>query len=174
MVQKTTTPEAGPASPDNAAHPRPSEVADLLGKVQKLLEAGQPAAALEKIGRSRLSSSWLTNAAAVCQLRLGKATVAVDMFRRLVLAAGGLLLREDVPILFKVNFATALIAAGNLSGGLKILDEVRQEEHPAVQEIRNAVRRRKADMTFWQRLRCSLGGEPPRPLVFDFPPGHLG
>jgi hypothetical protein len=173
MVQKMMVPQAGQAGPANAADTWPPEVADVLGKVKKLLEEGQPAAALELIGRSRLGSPWLANAAAVCQLRLGNARVAVDTFRGLVLAAGGLLLREDVPAVFKVNFAAALIADGNLSGGLRTLGEVRDEGHPAVREIRDAVRRWEAGMAFWQKLWWSLGGEPPRPLVLDFPMGRL-
>jgi hypothetical protein len=174
MVQKTTLPQTRPASPATATETWPPEVADVLGKVNNLLEEGRPAAALEVISRSRLTSPWLANAGGVCQLRLGNARTAVDRFRQLVLAAGGLLLRADVPAVFKVNFATALIADGNLAGGLRTLGEVRDEGHPAVLEIRDAVRRWEASLTFWQKLRWSLGGEPPRPFVLDFPPGRLG
>jgi hypothetical protein len=148
-------------------------VASLLGAVRELLEEGRPEAALERIRRSGLSSPWLVNAAGVCQLRLGNAKASVDTFRGLVLAAGGLVLRDDVPAVFKVNFATALLADGNLSGGLRALDEIRQEGHPAVREIRAAVRRWEDGMTFWQRLRWYAGGRPPLPLVLDFAPGHL-
>jgi hypothetical protein len=167
MVQKTTSPQT------DGADTRPPVVADLLGKVQKLLEEGQPAAALEQVARSRLRSPWLTNALGVCQLRLGNAKVAVDTFRGLVLASGGLVLREDVPAVFKVNFATALLADGNLAGGLRALDEVGDEGHPGVREIRDAVRRWQGGMTFWQRLWWSVGGQPPRPLLLDFTLGWL-
>jgi hypothetical protein len=173
MVQKTTMPQMVSTGPVNAADTRPPEVVDLLGKVEKLLEEGQPVVALERISRSKLSSPWLMNAAAVCQLRLGNAKVAVDTFRGLVLAAGGLVLREDVPTVFKANFAMALLADGNLSGGLRVLDEIREKEHPAVRELWDAVQQWKAAMTFWQRLWWSLGGEPPRPLILDFPLGCL-
>jgi hypothetical protein len=172
MVQKTTSAQAGPTGQANAAEARPPEVADLLGKVEKLLEEGRPAAALQRVGSSRISSPWLANAAGVCQLRLGNVKAAVDTFRGLVLAAGGLILREDVPTVFKVNFATALLADGNLSGGLRVLDEIR-EEHPAVREMRDAVRRWKGGMTLWQKLWWSVGGQPPRPLVLDFALGRL-
>jgi hypothetical protein len=171
MVQQTTVPQAMPAGQPASW---PPEVAGLLGQVQALLEQDQPAAALEQIRRSGLNSPWLVNAAAVCRLRLGNPKVAVETFRGLVLGAGGLVLREDVPALYKINFATALLIDGNLSGGLRVLDEVREEGHPAVVEIRDAIRRWKAGMTFWQRLWRSLGGEPSRPLVLDFPPGRLG
>jgi hypothetical protein len=172
MMQKVMVPPAGPAGPATAIDARPPEVAGMLGEVEKLLEAGQPAAALELVGRSRIGSPWLANAAAVCQLRLGNAAAAVETYRGLVLK-GGLFLRDDVPVVFKVNFAVALIASGNLAGGLRTLGEVRDESHPAVREIREALRRWQAGMSFWQRLWWSLGGSPPRPLVLDFPPGRL-
>jgi hypothetical protein len=165
MVQKMT-------SQANMAEIWPAEVADLLGKVHKLLEEGQPAEALQLLGRSRNNTPWLANAAAVCQLRLGNARVAVDALRGLVLS--GLFLRDNVPAVFKTNFATALIADGNLSGGLRTLNEVQDEDHPAVREVRDAVRRWEGSMTFWQRLWCLLGGQPPRPFVLDFQPGRLG
>jgi len=172
MVQKTMSPRAGTNGPADVAVARPPEAAELLRKAEKLLGEGRPEAALELTGRPGVSSPWLANAAAVCQLRLGKARAAVDVLRELVLK-GGLFLREDAPTVFKVNFAAALIADDNLTGGLRVLDELRQEEHPAVREIRDAVRRWEAGMTFWQRLRWRAGGRPPRPLVLDFPPGRL-
>jgi hypothetical protein len=173
MVQKLQSSRPGATTQANAVDTRPPEVTDLLGQVEKLLEEGQPAAALERISRSKLRSPWLTNAAGVCQVRLGNTKVAVDTFRGLVLAAGGLILRDDVPAVFKLNFATALLADGNLSGGLRILDEVRDEGHPAVREIREAIRRWKESMTLAQMLWWSIGGQPPRPLVLDFALGRL-
>jgi hypothetical protein len=148
-----------------------TSVADVFGKVEKLLEEGKPAAALARIRSSGIDSPWLANAVGVCQLRLGDARAAVDTFRRLVLT-GGLIVRDDVPAVFRVNFATALLADGNLEGGLRALDEIR-EDHPAVRQIRDTVRRWKASMTLWQRVWWFVGGKPPRPLVLDDPLGRL-
>jgi hypothetical protein len=173
MVRNMTSTQTIPSGRSNTVDAWPPEVAGLLAEVDQLLEQGQPQAALERLARAKGSSAWLTNAVGVCRLRLGDTKVAVDVFRGLVLASGGLLLRDDVPVVFKVNFATAVIAAGNLSGGLRTLTEVRDESHPAVREVRDAIRRWESGMTFWQRLWWSVGGEPPRPLVFDFPPGRL-
>src|SRR4051812_12600004 len=144
LQQMTRWPQSGPVHQANTADALPPEVADVLRKVQKLLDEGQPAAALEQIGGSNLDSPWLANAAGVCQLRLGNANAAVETFRGLVLT--GLFLREDAPTVFEVNFATALIADGNLSGGLRTLSEIREEGHPAVLEIRHAIRRWAAGM----------------------------
>src|SRR5690349_7769170 len=107
MMPKMTSPRPERAGAANAADARTSAVDDLLRSAEELLREGHPAAALELLGRSRVHSPWLTNAAAVCQLRLGSARAAVDALRGLVLA-GELFLRQYVPTVFKVNFATAL------------------------------------------------------------------
>ena len=53
-----------------------------------------------------------------------------------VLAAGGVLLRNDVPAVFKTNYAAALLAADNMGGCLSVLVAVRrlveQVSFPAV------------------------------------------
>src|SRR5262245_33902605 len=118
MARNTTSSQAGPTGRADAADAGRPEVADLPGEVGKLLEEGQPAAALTRLGNARIRSPWLANAAGVCLLRLGNPKAAVETFRGLVLS-GGLILRGDVPTEFKVNFATALLADGNLSGGLQ-------------------------------------------------------
>src|SRR5262249_577514 len=74
---------------------------------------------------------------------------------------------------FKTNYATALLLSGNIAGGLRALDEVRDEQCPAVGRLREAVRRWERNLTFWQRVNWWLGGEPDRPLTLDFPPGDL-
>jgi hypothetical protein len=172
MVQKTTSPPTAPARQADALNTWPAEVAALLHEVRKLLDVGNTAEALERIGRSKLSSPWLLNAAAVCQLRLGNTRFAVDALRGLVIA-NGLFLRGDVPTVFKVNFAAALIADDNLSGGLRALGELGDDPHPAAQEARESVRRWEASMTFWQSVWWWVAGTPPWPLMLSFPPGRL-
>ena len=177
MVQKEKAPELSPPTegPPKAgeAELKPPEIVDLLGKVDKLLREGQPERGLETAGRAGLKSPWVTNTLGVCQLRLGNSRVAVDVFRGLVLGTGGLVLRQDVPAVFKTNYATALLLSGNVSGGLRALDEVQDEQSPAVGKLREAVRRWVRGLPFWQRVNWWLGGEPDCPLALDFPPGDL-
>ena len=105
--------------------------------------------------------------------QIRNAAAAVDMFRGLVLAAGGLSLRDDVPVVFKANYAAALFASGNVAGGRGVLAEMRGEEHPAVEKLRAAARRWAAGLTLWQKVSWFLGGQPDRPFVLDGPPGDL-
>jgi hypothetical protein len=169
--------EASPSSQasrqDNGSGGRPPEIADLLDKAAQLLQEGQPEKAIDLASRARIKSPWVTNLLGVCQLRLGNAKVAVDVFRGLVLAAGGVLLRQDVPTVFKANFATALLANDNPSGFLSVLGEIQDDPHPAVRKLRDGFQRWKASLTLWQRIRWHLGGQPARPFTLDFLPGEL-
>jgi hypothetical protein len=151
----------------------PPEIADLLGRVDQFLDEGQPGKALDLIVRARLQSPWGTNAQGVCQLRLGNAGVAVNLFRGLVLAAGGIVLHTDVPAVFKTNYATALLAAHNLGGCLSVLADLKDDDHPAAGRLRAAVQRWKDGLTLWQRIRFHLGSQPDHPPVLDVPPGDL-
>jgi hypothetical protein len=117
--------------------------------------------------------SQVTNLLGVCQLRLGNAKVALEVFRGLVLAAGGVLLRPDVPTVFKTNFATAQLANDNSSGFLSVLGEIQDAQHPAALKLQDAFRRWKASLTFRQRMQWHLGGQPSRPFTLDFLPGDL-
>lgn len=154
------------------ADSRPREEAALLEKVDALLRQNQPSAALELIRRSKLQTPWVQNAIGVCQMRLGNAQLAVEVLRRLVVSKT-IYLRDDVPDLFKINFATALCLAENYSGGLTALAEINQEEHPAVVRLRACVLAWKRQMSPWQRIRWACGGPARVPLRIDFPPGDV-
>jgi hypothetical protein len=157
-----------PAAPTPAAPP--PEVARLLDEVGQLLAAGKPKQALDALSRDE--SDWARNARGVCLMRLGQAAAAVDTLRGLAVARH-LSLKPEAPTLFKVNFATALLLSGNVSGGLGALVEVRDEQHPTVQKLRAAVERWKASMGFWKRLNWRMGGEIEHPFTLDFPPGDV-
>jgi hypothetical protein len=169
--QATTLTEA--TTQRTAANARPPETAALLQKVERVLQAEGPEEALELLARSRDNSPWVTNARGVCLLRLGEAARAVDLFRGLVLGAGGLCLRQDVPTVFQTNFATALLLAGNLSGFLSALADTHDKGHPAVQRLAAAVGKWRAGLSFWEKVRWYLGGEVGRPVTLDCPPGDL-
>src|SRR5262245_47553783 len=94
---------------------------DVLAQVGALLEDKQAYDALALLGRLKPASIWTTNAIGVCQLRLGNAQIAVDVFRGLVLAPGGIIVRDEAPTVFKTNYATALLANRNVHGCLSIL-----------------------------------------------------
>jgi hypothetical protein len=148
------------------------EIASVLGKVEQLLNERRPEKAMEVIARSRLSSPWMTNAAGVCAMRLGNAKQASVVFQGLV-AHRGVMLKPDAPLVFKINFATALLASNNLSGCLSVLHEIGADTNPAVKRLRAAVQQWKQSLSLWQKLKWYTGDCPQKPVVFDFPLGEL-
>jgi hypothetical protein len=151
----------------------PPDVADLVGKANELLGEGQTTKALNLLSRSKIKSPWVTNALGVCQLRQGNSKVAVDVFRSLVLASGGLIIRNDVPTIFRTNYATALLADGNLAGCIAVLAEIRDEHNPGVKRLREAIRRWEQGLGFWRRLNWLLGSQPDEPVTLAPPLGDV-
>lgn len=171
ISQSDVSPRA--VAPDNQAAGPPLEIAELLCKTDQLLKDGDPGKALEGLARAKSTSSWVANAKGVCQLRLGNQKVALDVFRSLVLGAGGILLRKDVPAVFKTNYAVALLLSDNMSGCLSALAEVNEDAHPAVGRLKAAFRQWKDGLTFWQRMNWYMGGQPAHAVDLSFPPGDL-
>jgi tetratricopeptide (TPR) repeat protein len=172
MQQSQRARQAG-ADRDHADKRRPTEGATPLERAEALLREGQPQKALDLLTRAGPPTPRLTNAVGVCLLRLGEAERAVDVFRGLVLLPGTICLRRDAAPEHKSNFAAALLAAGNVAGGLRALDEVGDEDRPAVRRLRDAVRRWREGLFFRQRLRWYLGGGPPHAVPLDSDFGEL-
>jgi hypothetical protein len=168
-----TTSAAGSDAPADKNDARAMEAVNLLDRVGKHLQQGHADKALEAIARSRLQSPQLANANAVCLLRLGRTKEAVDLLRGLVLAPGGMTLRIDVPLMFKTNFATALLTHDNLEGCLNVLHEINDEDNPAVQQLRNAIQRFRAGLSLWKKMWWRLGLVPNGQVPIDFPAGNL-
>jgi hypothetical protein len=147
------------------------EITDLLRKVQGQLDEGQPKAALDVIERSRLKADWVTNAIGVCLLRLGEGELARDVFRRLV--GSGMALRPDAPLVFKTNYATALLVTGGISAGLDVMAELHGEEDETVRRLQSAIEQWKKGFSLWQKIKWYTGDIPDRPIPLDFALGSL-
>lgn len=161
-----------PAAEGNGSELQPPEVAQVLAKVKQLLDEQCPDKALEVITRSRLKSPWITNAAGVCQLRLGNPKQAVAALQSLVVVSA-VLLKRDAPIVFKINYAVALLASDNLPGCLSVLNEIHDEENLTVQQVRAAIQRWRQSLSFWQKVRWYLGDDPRQKVALDFPLGEV-
>lgn len=151
---------------------RSPEVDEVLAHVDRHLEAGNPKKALEALNRAKVRSPWIANATAVCQIRAENAGAAVEILRGLVVK-GSIYLRDDIPPVFKVNFAAALLASGNFDGFLGTLGEIGDDEHPSARRYRESLRRWKEGQTLWERAKLALGGRPARPFEPGFPLGDL-
>jgi hypothetical protein len=149
----------------------PSEDADRLTRVDRLLREGRPQEALSLLPAAD-DGLWIRNARGVCLLRLGRPRPAIDALRDLVFNPSGFGVRPDAHPVFEANYATALLLAGNTDGFFGILGGIRERTHPAVARLGGAIRRWKVGMTFWQRVASALGVGGPR-FSLDFPPGEL-
>jgi hypothetical protein len=149
---------------------RSPELVKVLEKAKEQLESGKFQEALRTL--SGYDSEWTRNARGVCYLRMGDTDAAINTLRGLAVTQH-LSLRPEAPLIFKINFAAALLLSGNIGGGLGVLDDIRDENQPAVQKLRAAIQRWKASMSFWEKLRWWLGGEPSRPFTLGFPAGEF-
>jgi hypothetical protein len=170
LQNRTVPPKSSPET--NNTETQPSEVAGLIGKVKQLLQEQCPEKALEDIARSKVASPWITNATGVCLLRIGDAKQAARVFQGLV-SYSGVLLKRDAPLVFKTNYATALLASDNMEGGLSALHEIGNKDNPTVQKLHSAIHQWKQNLSFWQKLKWYTGDYPQKPVVLDFPLGEL-
>jgi len=152
--------------------PRPPEVSELLTKVAAALDAEHPRKALDLLQRWKVKSPWVTNAMAVCLMRLGDAPRAVEMLKGLVVTSG-VCFRSDVPAVFLTNFATALLMIDNVSGCESALGAIPDQQAPGIQRLRTAIRKWKAGLSFWQKMRWYWGDTLAHPVKLDFPPGEI-
>lgn len=115
------------------------------------------------------------NATGVCLLRLGKIGEAVVLYRGMVMKPGCTWLRPEVPTLYKINYATALLLNGTPAGCLSVLNEIRDPDHPTVQRLFGAIKKWEATLPFWRRWDWRISRiEPPRCQVpLGFTPGEF-
>lgn len=151
----------------------PERNSDLLTRIDELLRTGRVDEAIQMLRTRGLDSPALRNAMGVCLMRAGKAAQAVDVYRDLLMIPGGISLKLDAPTLHAVNYATALLLMGNVSGCRTIVDDIPGAPHPSVVRLRAAIAAWKRTLSPIQRLRCALLGEAPKPVSLDFPPGEL-
>ncbi len=174
MHQKTNSPKNTTSPVGQSKNVNPSDntgEADAYAKVCRLLETGRVDEALT-LARSRHDAP-MKNAQGVCLMRKGLAEDAVRVYRPLVLDNTGLFMREQIPPVYKTNYALALLLSGHIAGGISILNEVAGEDDPSVERLRKLVADWKSKLSFFQRLGLIVGLEPKRPFELDSPPGEL-
>ena len=142
-----------------------------LEHVRDLLDRGEAEKAFEELSRTRDSSPDVDNARAVCLMRLGRPECAVAIYQAMLLK-GGVAADPSAPVEYVVNFATALLLAGNTAGGIRMLDALGRTDHPSASRLRAAVARWRTSLGILRRLLfAAYGAVPAKPVVLDFPPG---
>lgn len=143
-------------------------------KVLQRIVAGDYAGACQMLQAAPYSRE-LQHVLGVCLLRAGQDTAAVNLFRGICLMPGTTVIRRDVDDRLKVNYATAMLMHGHPAGAESILDEVRDPNLPAALELRSAIKRWAAGLSFWRKWDWKLSRvEPPDAKVpLDHEPGIL-
>lgn len=151
----------------------PAAVADVLLKVQRLLDQGEIDGALNRLAHAKVESPWLRNAQGVCLLRRDRPDEAVRLFRTLVLNATGIGLRSDTPALFNYNFALSLLGTGNVTGCESTLREMDLNHQAHAAHLQELIRQAYRSGSWWQRWQWRLWGLPADRIKLDFNLGEL-
>ena len=164
--------KGAPAIPGHNAH----EVQHHAGieKLIRAVEDQQYETAIELAG-SMEPLPEVYNAVGVCLLRLGRAEEAVKLYRELLLFPSTLVLRDDLPLHYSTNFATALLLYGQVTVCLRMLSQIGNDDDPTVRQLQAAIARWERSLSYWARLGWRWGAVDPSdgPVPIDFMPGQL-
>jgi hypothetical protein len=171
----TSNPSASAPKPASQQKSLPKHPHDAVwGRTLKFFEEGQYEEAVKAL-RS-LPLDWrLRNALGVALMRLDRSREAVEVFRNFVMAPGTSYLRQEVPTLYKFNFATALLLNGNPGGCLNVMSEIGHVDHPQAQLLKRAISQWQRKLPLWARLNWWLYRIQPShvSVTLDSPPGQL-
>jgi hypothetical protein len=170
-----TNPAAKPApkptpAPAVTSHDPRTAVID---KARAMLDEGQVQEAHKLLTRQKGNDPAIKNALGVCLMRMGSLQPALSLLRSLVIASNGVTLSNSAPKSFKINYATALLLNGQITGCAEVLAEIHDDADPAVQQLRGEIRKWKQSLTIWQRLRWVWGDEIDKPIILDSPAGII-
>ena len=140
--------------------------------IRQLLDQNLPQDALNLINHVGHDSAPMKNTRAVCLLRVGKIEEAITVLREITFR-GYMCIPSDTPVLYQINFATAMLMANHKEGVMDIVSHLDEKQYPAAAKLRSAVRRWEKTLGFFPWLLYKAGMYPSKPIPIDFPPGDL-
>jgi hypothetical protein len=149
------------------------DVPTALERVRDLLERGRTTEARSFLEQMRERSTALQDAYGVCLMRCGEVDRAIDLYRRLLLEQGGVVMRPGATVAARTNFATALLLAGNAAGCETMLTEIDQEDHPLVLRLRTVIGAWRRRQGLFRRLAQRFYDGGASVVSLDFPPGSV-
>ena len=145
----------------------------MVSEVARLADAGQLDQALHLLNSVNTVSDSERNARGVCLMRMSRIEDAVRTFRVLVLKPGCTWMKPELPVIYRSNFATALLLAGHPNGCLDMLEDIVEQDHPSVIQLRSTLERWSHGLSWWQWFNWKTGIEPNVPVAVDFLPGEF-
>jgi predicted Zn-dependent protease len=140
--------------------------------IKELLNQNQTLDALKYIERLGQDTPVLENARGVCLMRLGKFDEAATTLRNVVFQ-GQICIPSDTPVLYKINFATAMLLSNQKDAAFPILNQIDEKENPQAAKLKDAVKQWVKSLSLSERCRYHVGIYPKKPISLDFPPGEV-
>ena len=142
-------------------------------KAVKLANVGRYEDALQILAAASSSAPEIKNAKAVCLMRLGQHTAAAQILRSLVMLPGCTWMKPELPVIYRTNFATALLLSNLPAGVQETLFEIKEKDHPSVLRLHDAMQTWQKGLSWWQWLNWKLGVAPEVPISIEFLPGEF-
>ena len=146
-------------------------IEEKLTVVNNYLKSGNPESALRLIDKETHQPE-LVNARGVCLLRLNKIDPALEFFKEIVFQ-NCICMPSTTPSLYIANYLTALILKGNTPIALDLEETLNGSSHPYVVELKQAMRKWRRALPWYQRILCKVGIYPNKPLTLQFEPGGI-
>ena len=140
--------------------------------IRTLLNQSRPHEALKFIEHLGQKTPAMENARGVCLMRLGKIEEAISVLRDIVFQ-GYICIPLDTPVLYKTNFATAMLLSNHKEGAFDILDKLDEKEYQQVAKFKDAIRQWIKSLSFIEKCCYYIGLYPNKPVKIDFPPGEI-
>ena len=80
---------------------------------------------------------------------------------------------SDTPVLYQINFATAMLIANFKEGAIPILNKLNGQTYPQAAKIKDALNQWVKSLNLFQKLCYHLRIYPSKPVKIDFPPGEV-
>jgi len=144
-----------------------------MDRIRALLNEGRALEAHNRINHMGQTSPQWQNARGVCLLRLGRANEAVTILRDVVFPDNCICVPDDVPVLYRANFATAMILTRNIEAARHLLEHMDVHSHPYAEQLAAAFERWRKNHNWIQRLLGNLGWYPDESISLDFPLGAV-
>jgi hypothetical protein len=140
--------------------------------IRELLNQDRPQDALKYIEHLGQKTPDMENARGVCLMRLGKIEEALSVLREVVFQ-GYICMPSDTPVLYQINFATAMLLSNHKDGAFSILNKLDKKVYPQLVKIKDVVRRWVRSLNFIEKCGYYFGLYPNKPVTIDFVPGEI-
>lgn len=126
--------------------------------------------AIQRLEKNPSNDITEKNAIAVCQLRLGNYDGAINILQGVIYYEHSIVMRDNVPLVHKINFATALLLKGNIGGCETMLSQLSEVTHPVIFNLHKSIMEWRKGLTLFEKIGVIKTNKKPK---IDFTPGIM-